>query len=219
MKNKKIIIFDFDGTIADTLDMGVEIYNSITDKYNCKPVRQEDIKKLQSKKLRELMKDFGVTNLKLPFLLLHIRKELSRRIDDINPIKNIQEALTKIKAAGFNLGILSSNSKENVSAFLKKNNLSDLFDFIFTGRNIFGKNKVMQRLLKNKNISRGDTIYIGDEVRDIEAAKKVGIPIVSVSWGFNSKNILAASHPDRIVDNPEQLLDNIRMIKSVRSVA
>lgn len=210
--SKKTIIFDFDGTIANTLDAVVDIYNRIAPKYRCKIVQHEDRKKLQAQRPQEFLKNYGVTNFKLPFLLLLVRKELRGEINNIEPIKDIIQALCDIKAAGFSLGIMTSNSKENVAVFLAANGLKGVFDFVYSGKNIFGKDKVIGQLLKNHQIKKDLAIYVGDETRDIEAAKKVGIPVVAVSWGFNTKEILAAQEPYEVIDNPKSLLECLRKI-------
>jgi len=208
--SKKTIIFDFDGTIANTLDAVVNIYNRIAPRFHCRIVQQEDRIKLQSQKPQAFLKSYGVSNFKLPFLLLRVRKELRSEIADIKLIKDIFKPLQDIKNAGFNLGIMTSNSKENVNIFLEINGLIGVFDFIYSGNNIFGKDKKIKRLLQEQKIQKDSAVYVGDETRDIEAAKKVGIPIVAVSWGFNTKEILAALRPNAIVDDPNQLLEYLR---------
>lgn len=118
--SKKTIIFDFDGTIANTLDAIVDIYNRIASKYRCKIVQPEDRKKLQAQRLQEFLKNYGVTNFKLPFLLLRVRKELRSEIENIRPIAGMVQALKNIKTAGFCLGIMTSNSKKMWLFFQKQ---------------------------------------------------------------------------------------------------
>lgn len=212
MDNAKTIIFDFDGTIANTLELAVKIYNNIAPEYNCKLVKQEDKEMLRAKKPQEFIKTYGAATFKLPFVLLRMRKELSKHISEIEPVKNIGAALYEIKNAGFKLGILTSNSKDNVSKFLENNSLLGIFDFIYSGKNVFGKDRIISRLLNHENISIESAIYVGDETRDVEAAKKAGIPVIAVSWGFNSKEILAALRPNQIVDDPKELLGRLQQI-------
>jgi phosphoglycolate phosphatase len=212
MNDVKNIIFDFDGTIANTFDLAVKIYNNIAPEYNCTPVKEEDIEMLRMKKPQEFLKKYRISTFKLPFLLLRGRKELSKHISEIEPVKNIEASLYEIKNAGFRLGILTSNSKDNVSKFLENNNLLGIFDFIYSGKNIFGKDKVIRRLLRDKNISKESVIYVGDETRDVEAAKKAEIPVVAVSWGFNSREILVALQPNQIADDPDELLSCLQRI-------
>jgi phosphoglycolate phosphatase len=57
-------------------------------------------------------------------------------------------------------------------------------------------------------------IYVGDEIRDIIAAHKCGIRIISVSWGFHTVDLLASKNPDYLVDNPRQIVQLMRSISS-----
>jgi len=205
MNYSDYIIFDFDGTIADTFDLALEIYNTIAPEYNCRPAGPEDHELLRTKKPQELLKTYGVSRLKLLTLLLRIRKELSRHIPDIKLVSGMEAALREIRNSGYKMGILTSNSVSNVSRFLDINNLSGLFDFIYSGRSLFGKEKVIRRLLIHENLSVERVIYVGDETRDIEATKNAGIPVVAVSWGLNRREVLASLSPDQIADDPMEL--------------
>jgi len=137
---------------------------------------------------------------------------LRGEIKNIKPIAGMIQALRNIKNAGLSLGIMTSNSKKNVKIFSEMNGLDGIFDFVYSGRNIFGKDKVIRRLLKDQQIARDNVVYVGDETRDIEAAKKAGIPVVAVSWGFNIREILVVQHPNEIVDEPKNLLECLRKI-------
>lgn len=210
--DKKYIIFDFDGTIADTLDLSFDIYNGIAQEYGCRPARKEDRELLKTRRPQEILKSYGITKLKLFTLLLRIRKELAEHITDINPAKDVVPALRDIKNAGFSMGILTSNSVRNVSMFLDVNNLSDTFDFIYSGKSYFGKAKIIRRLLDHEKISPEKVIYVGDETRDVEASRKTGIRVIAVAWGLSPVEALAETHPDQIAEKPEDLLACIRRI-------
>ena len=203
---KKVIIFDFDGTIAETLDSIVNIINGLSDELGYKKVTGENIDELRNKKPKEILKDLGISILKLSSVGKRIKLELNKEIEYVPPVSGIEEALLELKKTGYKLGILTSNSKDDVSKFLKKNNL-DLFDFIHSESSIFGKSKVINDFLKNQGIKLGEVIYVGDETRDIEAAQKTNIQIIAVSWGFNSKQILEKQNPDFLIDEPRQLIE------------
>jgi phosphoglycolate phosphatase len=53
-------------------------------------------------------------------------------------------------------------------------------------------------------------IYVGDETRDIEAARKIQIQVIAVSWGFNSREVLAEQKPDFLISHPSQLIEVVR---------
>jgi phosphoglycolate phosphatase len=212
MDNLNCIIFDFDGTIADTLELAVTTYNGIASEWGCKPIEKKDKDLLRSQKPQEFLKNYGITAVKLPFLVLKMRKEIGKHVSEIKPVNGIASVLYEIKDAGFNLGILTSNSASNVKHFLEKNHLEGVFNFIHSSKHVFGKDKSLLRFLKTNNLAKRNVAYVGDETRDIEAAKKVGIPIVSVSWGFNVKETLTALLPDQLTDTPNELLPCIQRI-------
>ena len=86
--------------------------------------------------------------------------------------------------------------------------MQKVFDFIYSGTT-FGKSKVINKLLNQNNINPQQAIYVGDETRDIEAARKSNIRAIAVSWGFNSKELLAAQNPDFLIHQPNELIDVI----------
>jgi len=207
MNFPKFILFDFDGTIADTLNEIFEIYNLLAPEFGLTQLKKEDISKIRSQGYKNFLKNFPLSKIKTSLLLLRGRKELNKRIGKIKPFKGIKPVLRKLKNQGFILGILSSNSLENIEFFLTKNNLRELFDFIHSQINLFGKERAILNFLNKHQIAKKDIVYVGDEIRDIEAAKKVGIPVIAVSWGFNEKETLLSLKPRAIAENPQQLLE------------
>lgn len=209
----KVIIFDFDGTIADSLDAVVNITNHLAIEFGHQPVSLEDIEKIKNLSSRQIIQFSGVSIFKLPFLLRKVRIRLNNQIQSLKPFLGIKETFTELKAQGNQLGIITSNSKENVTLFLKENDFVDLFDFIYSAPTIFGKHKVINSLSKKQNIQNNEMVYVGDETRDIEAARKSQIKVISVSWGFNSKEVLAKHQPDFLINKPSELLEVIESLQ------
>ena len=212
MTYNQYIVFDFDGTIADTFELGIDTYNMIAPEYDCQPAGSEERELFRSKRPQELLKIFGISKLKLLALTLRIRKEMIRHVPDMKLFNGLETALRNIREAGFGMGILTSNSVENVRKFLQLNNLTSLFDFIYSGRSIFGKEKVIRKMLIREQLTATDVIYVGDETRDIEACRGAGIPVIAVSWGMNRRELLLSMSPDLIVDEPGELTKHIRKI-------
>ena len=150
------------------------------------------------------MKHLGISIFKLPIVVRKIRFEMNKEIVHLKTAVDLRDTLVDLKENGCILGILTTNSRENVTEFLKNNNL-ELFDFIYSGRAVFGKSRLLKKLMKEKKIPHADPIYIGDEIRDVEAAKKAGIKVIGVTWGYNTKMALLTSHPDHVVEKPEEL--------------
>ena len=203
------IIFDFDGTIADTVETVLQLYNRIAPEYGCRRVEHAAREMLSNARPRELMREYGMTFYKLPSVVLRMRREVNACIAHVKPFGGIAAALRELKSAGYALGIISSNAPENIRAFLAMNDLNGLFDFIQGSKHLFGKAAVIKRLMRKRELLPPQTIYIGDETRDIEAARKTGIRVVAVSWGYQAREALVAAHPDRLVDDPGELVKNI----------
>lgn len=206
INSRKKLIFDFDGTIANTLDLLVDIYNKIYNKYGCLPVDINDKEELKKLKTQEILKKYKISFLKIPFLLMRVRRELKKRISEVRIYSDINLVLKELKKRGFDLYILTSNSKKNVEVFLKNNDLLNIFEFIYSSSNVFGKDRSIKNLLKSRNINKEDCIYIGDETRDIEAMKRINFAIIAVSWGFNSRDALIKLKPYKVIENPKELL-------------
>jgi phosphoglycolate phosphatase len=200
------IIFDFDGTIADTLSAIVGLVNDHAHEFNIKPLDDHDVEELRGMSNVEIIKKFKVPLVKVPYLVLKAQKELNQRIDQMKLFPGIRELVLDLSSIGFRLGILTSNSRENVKKFLRAQQL-DVFDFIHAEQNFFGKNWALLHLLKKYNLRKDEAIYVGDEVRDIEACHKVGMPVIAVSWGFHRKNILEAKHPTFLVSSAAEIMD------------
>ena len=202
------VVFDFDGTIADTLSVVIKIANRFAEHYGYRKIPLSDLPKLREKKPSEVLKHLGISIFRLPIVVRKIRFEMNKEIAHLNTAADLKNTLVKLKESGCVLGILTTNSHENVMEFLKNNDL-DLFDFVYSGRAVFGKSRLLKKLMKAKTIPHKDPIYVGDEIRDVEAAKKAGIKVIGVSWGYNTRDALQKAHPDYIVEKPEDLQEII----------
>ncbi len=203
-----MIVYDFDGVIADSLSAIIEIYNRFAQKKGFKLVTADNLADLRSKSLRQVFQELGVAWWRMPGLMHRGRKEFAKALPDLKIQPGLKDLILKIKDLGREQAIVSTNSTENIRGFLQKNNL-DIFEIIYGGGSLFNKAKNIKRLIKNYNLRPGEIIYVGDEVRDIEAAQKAGVKIISVSWGFNTKEVLNQHNPGRVIDKPEDILNLI----------
>ena len=209
---QKVIIFDFDGTIADTVDALVSIANHLALEFGYAQITPEELTILRNLTSIEIFKYSGIPLFKIPFLLKKVKGELRNRIAELKPIPGIEDALGELKNNGSRLGIITSNSKGNVKEFLKINNLDHFFEFIHTGVTIFGKTTIINNVLRQKQLKTEEVIYVGDETRDIEASKKAHIKVIGVTWGFNSEEALAKKNPDFLIHHPRELVDIVQNI-------
>jgi phosphoglycolate phosphatase len=207
---KKVIVFDFDGTLADTADVVVAIFNRLATRFGTKPLDKQDIVLLRNQKSRDIFKSLKVPLLQLPFFIKKARFEFNKELTSVHPIRGIKTTVAKLKKDDYSLGILTSNTESNVQTFLQDHDLNE-FDFIYSS-SVFGKRKVLHAILKDLKLEPSQVIYIGDETRDIDAAKKAGIKVIAVTWGLNSHDILAQQNPDFLIHEPDELFTVIKNI-------
>lgn len=201
---KRTIIFDFDGTIADSFHAFIHVYNEIGKEYNLTQITAAEARKLRSMTPKEVIRTLKISLFSLPFYLWKGRSLFKKEVKKVKPIEGIIPVLETLSKT-HRLGILTSNEKDSVEQFLLKHSLS-MFDFVHAERNLFGKHKALLSLLETHHLSKESTVYVGDEVRDIEACKKAGIRIAAVSWGLNAHDLLATYEPDFLFSQPNELL-------------
>jgi phosphoglycolate phosphatase len=152
-----------------------------------------------------------------PYLMLTTKRKLSKMMDKILPISGMTYTLRTLHDQDYDLVILTSNNKANVVTFLRKHGMEDFFANIIETRGLFNKAKHIEKTLKKNNLHASDIIYVGDEIRDIVACQKIGVRIIAVTFGFNSKEGLARWNPDYIVSKPLQILDIIDKLTPQKS--
>ena len=206
MVKYKYVFFDFDGTLADTEEVNFAIYQKLSEKYNLRNVTIGELGHIKKMSARELMTYVELKKRYLPFLLKRGKKLLKQDIVNVNPCKpDMFSKVSGLKNMGIKTAIITSNSKINVEIFLKEHD-ADIFDFIESS-SMFGKETKMKKVIKKEKIKLDELLYVGDEIRDINAAKNTGIDIASVAWGYNAVESLKKHRPDYLIYEPSELLD------------
>jgi phosphoglycolate phosphatase-like HAD superfamily hydrolase len=199
------VIFDFDGTVADSFAATLAIANRLAPEFGYRAAAAGEIEQLRDSSYSEVARVLGVKMHKVPLVAARVRKELSRDIEQLRPAPGLPAALGALRQRGLALGVFSSNSKRNVERFLRANHL-DCFDFVSTASNVWGKQSHLRSLLKRRGIATGEALYVGDETRDIDACHALGVRVVAVTWGYTSAKRLQAHDPSFLIDEPGQLL-------------
>jgi phosphoglycolate phosphatase len=202
----RTIIFDFDGTLADTLEESRRIYNLLAADYSLREVLAEELPQLRNFSLLELLDHLGIPKRRVPTLLSRGTSMMRSNISRLPLIPGIGEILPVMRSRAKSFGVLTSNAEENVDLFLKAHGLREHFDFISSTSRLTGKSGHLRAIRKTFSLHAEEMLYVGDEIRDIKAAKKAGIAMAAVTWGFNSAESLAAESPEHLIHSPEELL-------------
>lgn len=208
------LIFDFDGTLVDSFCLAVQKLNILADEFNFRKINETEIHQLKNLTSRALIKHLKIPVYKLPGILSKAREYVRNDIPALPAFIDIPEVLTELHHLGYGLGILTSNSSENVALWLERYKIRHLFEFIHEESNYFGKRHILKKIIKAHRMNASHTFYIGDETRDVEAAKKCNINSIAVSWGFNSAETLTHSKPNHLAKTPKEILTIIKKQKA-----
>lgn len=200
-----LYLFDFDGTIADTLDISLSILNELAREFGFRSLRREELPVVRKLGTREFIRHLGISVWRVPRISRRGQRLLQERIATVHPIDGMPEVLEKLHSSGHRIGILTSNTETNVLAFIARHRLP-YFHFVRTSSKLFGKSREMRRILKAEGLPPERALYVGDETRDIEAAKEAGLRMAAVKWGYNDPEALSALMPDHLLDHPSELL-------------
>ncbi|MCP3659685.1 MAG: HAD hydrolase-like protein [Bacteroidetes bacterium] len=213
-----ILIFDFDGTICDSFDLAMNIYNELSKGLRIKKINNQDIEKLKGLSTTDILKELKISKWKLPLLAYKLRKKMKKKINEAKPHNGMIELLKYLyEQENVSLVLLTSNGYNIINTFFKKYNLN-VFDVIISKVSTFGKSKMLKYLKsKIQNPLAQNIYYIADEVRDITACKKTDVKIISVTWGLNNFKILNKYKPDYICKNMNELEDTLKNIIEYKS--
>jgi phosphoglycolate phosphatase len=200
MDSMKLLIFDFDGVIADTITTVVSIINNKFSKRFNAVLTADDIRRYGA---RALFQKYKITGLHLLLYARQMQNELGKRMEEVPACNGIIEALGKLD--GCKLALVTSNSAENARKFLEAHNIKG-FGILIGGAAMFGKEGKFKKAMKMAHASKEDVLCIGDQLSDVEAAKKAGMKIAAVTWGYGSRELLETGNPDFIIENPEEIL-------------
>jgi phosphoglycolate phosphatase len=190
----RLVIFDLDGTLADSFPWFSRVLNEVADRYRFKRVEPHEIDALRTMDARALMRHFGIPAWKMPFIANHMRKRKSRELDQTRLFEGVDRMLQDLSDAGITLALVSSNSEANCRAILGAEN-ARLIRYYECGASLFGKSAFFRRVLRKSGMPAREAICIGDEIRDLDAARKEGIDFGAVTWGYTAAESLTAREP------------------------
>lgn len=201
----KAVIFDFDGTLSNSGDWFLTIVDHLAEKFNFRRVAQDEVEALRHRPTREVINYLGIPRWKLPLIARYTRKLVAKSTHEIALFPGIGNLLETLADAGVRMALVTSNAEANARAILGPVN-SARFETFAAGSSLFGKAPKFRRVLKRMGLTAADTLAIGDETRDIDAAREVGMRAGAVLWGYAAEDALAALNPDVVFHTHQDLL-------------
>lgn len=200
----KLFLFDFDGVIVDSL----EVYEK-TVKDNLQKIKQpivqsrEEFLELFDDNFYESLKKKGVD---LDEFMKSAEDILAQvKIKDMKPFPDVAPVIEELHKTHC-LIVVSSNDYASIKEALEFFNYDGYFQDILGSDFMFSKKEKILYAAKKYNVALNDIYYIGDTTGDIKEGKQAGIKTVGITWGWHSKEKMAAAQPDYLFDKPRELL-------------
>lgn len=200
------LLFDFDGTIADSITPLFHMLNKMAPEIGVRPVSWEEFDRLRDLTPRQILKELKIPLFKMPRLVRMVLEEYRHIISHLQPCEGILELLSELKQRQISHALLSSNDDQNLAAFLTQYQI-DSFAWVEGTEGVLNKSSYLKKQIRKHKLQQYDLYYIGDEIRDIEAARSNKIKSVAVSWGLHSHRHLQKQQPDYLVDKPSEILN------------
>ena len=204
----KFILFDFDGTLADTFPFFTQVFNQLAEEFKFKRIESDEWESLRGFDAARMMKYVGLSPWKMPLIATRFKKLMSEKRDSISLFSEVPEMLKRLTSGGMTLAVVSSNSRENIEKILGPEN-STHFRFIEGNAGIFTKQLKLRKALKIANVAKEEAIYIGDEVRDAQASLKLGLAFGAATYGYTSAEALELQSPALMFKRPIEIAEKL----------
>ncbi len=199
-----LVVFDFDGTLADSLTWFRTALSDVVEKHGLTPICAQRAEALRGMAPKAIMDELGIPTWKLPFIAADVRGRAAENVDQITLFDGIAELLGELRGSGSMIAVVSSNGEDAIRQVLGPELTAHISHFA-CGAALFGKAAVFRKVVKKAGSTPARTLCVGDEVRDIDAAREAGCDCGAVTWGFATREILEASAPDHAFDYPHEI--------------
>lgn len=193
MTTPKLVIFDFDGTLADTYGWFLSILDDAIARFRLYKPAPDEVEAMRVLSARQVMTKMKVRPWKLPAIVRHTRREKLKAAATTQLFDGIPELMRDLRAAGIKVVVVSSDTTESVRQVLDREGIE--VDMLNCGASLFGKTNKFKKVLKIMGVEAKDAVSVGDEIRDIDAAKPIGLRSGAVSWGYTLPDALEAHNP------------------------
>ncbi len=199
-----LAIFDFDGTLANSGDWFLSIAGDLAHRFGFREPGADKLDMLRGLSSREVIRYLGIPRWKLPAISRYVRALLAEQIDRISLFDGIDALLEALASNGVRIAIVSSNAEANVRAVLGPANIARIESFA-CGASLFGKARLFRRVLRDSGLAPHQVISIGDETRDITAARKTKVTACAVLWGYASRAAPSRLEPEALFETPNDV--------------
>lgn len=203
----RLVAFDFDGTLADTYEWFASVINGVADRFGFRRVEPADAERFRGLAAREIIAELGIPLWKMPSIARHMHALAAREIESVRLFPGVPEMIARLDRGGVRLAVVSSNAEANVRAVLGP--VAAHVAHLDCGASLFGKAARLRAVSKAASCRPDEMLAVGDEIRDLDAAREAGCAFAAVGWGYTTLEALQARGPDLAFTRPDEIAANL----------
>jgi len=203
---KNILIFDFDGVLADSLLPMLAYARQVCQElgHPCEPT-QADLENLERMEFSDFGRQLGLSEDMIDTFVRRNFELFYNREEPLAITPNMEQVIRELSEQMI-LAIVTGNSSKVVRNFIENYGLRDLFAIILSAEDEGNRVDKINKVKDSFTGSIGEVYMVGDAVSDIRAARRAGVKCIAVTWGHQSQERLSAETPDFLLEEPEDLL-------------
>lgn len=195
----RLAIFDFDGTLADSLPWFIDVLDAVAARHNFRKVDPDLALRLRTMETLAILRELGIPLWRVPAIARDLRARKMAETPPVPTFAGVRDMLEALKRRGMAIAIVSSDSEGSVRRTLGRE-MSALVSHFNCSASIFGKAAKLKQVASQSRTPPASAIYIGDETRDAEAAAKAGLSFGAVTWGYSTRLALLSHRPAFVFD-------------------
>lgn len=199
----RLAIFDFDGVLADSAPWFVDALAGLSRRHRFRLPDEAELQALRRLGSREIVQRLEVPAWRLPLIAVDLRRRMDAEIDRIGLFDGAGEMLRAVAGSGVVCAIVSSNAETNVRRVLGDH--AGAVAILSCGAGLFGKAARFKATIRRAGVTPAETLCIGDEQRDVEAARAAGAAAGVVNWGYADPEFLRRCDPDMVFETPAEI--------------
>lgn len=176
----RLVAFDFDGTLADSFAVFARVFEDVARRFGVRQPGADEVEVLRGLPTREVLRRLEVPTWRLPALLRFARTRMAAHAAEIACVAGMPSLLHRLASRGVIVAVVSSNSESMVRSVLGTSVSAHVHTFR-CGVGLFGKGARLRALMRQYG---GPAAFVGDEERDVAAARAARMLAIAVTWGY-----------------------------------
>ncbi len=204
----RLIAFDFDGTLADSLDSFLAALSEAARLHSFRDATPELRPALRGMSARDIIRALDVPMWKVPRVTIDMRRLMQPRVAHVMLFPGVDATFDALAARGIRIAIATSNTEAIVRDRLGPRACGRV-DHFACGISLFGKARRLRALVREAGVRADEVLYVGDEIRDADAARRAHIAFQGVAWGYTAPDALQAHCATPLLPRLDALLDRV----------